>query len=420
VGHGVATHAEARLPHELPRRGAPPGCPAPRSRRWSRGPARRHRAPRDGGPRRDHRPPRPRRPPSRACPGVTRPGSPRSAGRTWGHPGASPSPATSSTARPSRRRRIEDGIALLAEDPEAQRAFTAMNLAMAARRAPAIPRGLRARPRWPAHLATVSARLRADEPPGHRRAHARRARPSTFCSSPPAAARPRRTSASRRSPCSASPRHPGPRAGGVSVLMRYTLRLLTLDQLGRAATLVCALELACAAPRPRCGASGPSRSASGSARARRPTDMGEKGDGRRRHRPRAHADLPGRQRSPRPSRSRPAPGAASASSRGSFRSRPTPTTHPPDLVCTSRARGDRACPFTGNGALPIVAVDEPLYRGSRASSSPPSTSSRTSPGSVAVRGAPRTRRPLRRDGFYGPPRPSGVGTRPDGGPCRRI
>src|SRR5262249_3158449 len=30
---------------------------------------------------------------------------------------------------------------------------------------------------------------------------------------------------------------------GVSVVMRYTLRLLTLDQLGRAAGLVCALEL---------------------------------------------------------------------------------------------------------------------------------------------------------------------------------
>ena len=38
-------------------------------------------------------------------------------------------------------------------------------------------------------------------------------------------------------------RNPGIRGAGVSVLMRYTLRLLTLDQLGRAATLVCALEL---------------------------------------------------------------------------------------------------------------------------------------------------------------------------------
>lgn len=39
-------------------------------------------------------------------------------------------------------------------------------------------------------------------------------------------------------------RNPGePAYAGVSVLMRYTLRLLTIDQLGRAAGLVCALEL---------------------------------------------------------------------------------------------------------------------------------------------------------------------------------
>ena len=38
-------------------------------------------------------------------------------------------------------------------------------------------------------------------------------------------------------------RNPGIQSAGVSVLMRYTLRLLTLDQLGRAATLICALEL---------------------------------------------------------------------------------------------------------------------------------------------------------------------------------
>ena len=38
-------------------------------------------------------------------------------------------------------------------------------------------------------------------------------------------------------------RNPGITSAGVSVLMRYTLRLLTLDQLGRAATLICALEL---------------------------------------------------------------------------------------------------------------------------------------------------------------------------------
>ncbi|MFN9246357.1 MAG: helicase, partial [Planctomycetota bacterium] len=38
-------------------------------------------------------------------------------------------------------------------------------------------------------------------------------------------------------------RNPGVASAGLSVLMRYTLRLLTLDQLGRAAALICALEL---------------------------------------------------------------------------------------------------------------------------------------------------------------------------------
>ncbi len=37
--------------------------------------------------------------------------------------------------------------------------------------------------------------------------------------------------------------NPGVRSCGLSVLMRYTLRLLTLDQLGRAAALVCSMEL---------------------------------------------------------------------------------------------------------------------------------------------------------------------------------
>lgn len=37
--------------------------------------------------------------------------------------------------------------------------------------------------------------------------------------------------------------NPGISSAGVSIIMRYTLRLLTLDQLGRAAALMCALEI---------------------------------------------------------------------------------------------------------------------------------------------------------------------------------
>ena len=57
--------------------------------------------------------------------------------------------------------------------------------------------------------------------------------------------------------------NPGICGAGVSVLMRYTLRLLTLDQLGRAATLICALELERQKDVDAFWATGRSRSASG-------------------------------------------------------------------------------------------------------------------------------------------------------------
>ena len=95
-----------------------------------------------------------------------------------------------------------------------------------------------------ADLAAVPACLHADEPAGHRRPHACRPRGRGSAVLPHG----RRQDRSLPGPGGL---HAGPAAAaesgiasaGLSVLMRYTLRLLTLDQLGRAATLICALEL---------------------------------------------------------------------------------------------------------------------------------------------------------------------------------
>ena len=72
-------------------------------------------------------------------------------------------------------------------------------------------------------------------------------------------------------------RDPDPVHRGLSVLMRYTLRLLTLDQLGRAAALICALELEREAAPDRLG-TWPFEIALWVGRAATPNYMGRKGD----------------------------------------------------------------------------------------------------------------------------------------------
>ena len=67
--------------------------------------------------------------------------------------------------------------------------------------------------------------------------------------------------------------------------MRYTLRLLTLDQLGRAAALICALELEREQAPERLG-EWPFEIALWVGRAATPNYMGRKGRGRRQIRPR--------------------------------------------------------------------------------------------------------------------------------------
>ena len=151
-------------------------------------------------------------------------------------------------------------------------------------------------------------------------------------------------------------RDPDPVHRGLSVLMRYTLRLLTLDQLGRAAALVCALELERETMPERLGTC-PFEIALWVGRAATPNRMGRKGD---------PSDKTARTATLRfasdTSRDPPlpldrCPWCGKKFGKHSFRLKPD-TNNPTDLVvrCTSRR-----CEFGGNGHLPIVAVDEPIY-----------------------------------------------------------
>jgi hypothetical protein len=151
---------------------------------------------------------------------------------------------------------------------------------------------------------------------------------------------------------------------GVSVVMRYTLRLLTLDQLGRAAGLVCALELLRTGTDYR-GADG--RALLGDwpieiglwvgsdASPNRLGGKGDKHDGTAVKRVRAYQS--GRDpRAPAPIKACPWCGAAFTPQ--SFRCVPhadRPTNL--ELRCA-----DAACAFTGDRALPVVTVDEAIYR----------------------------------------------------------
>ena len=76
-----------------------------------------------------------------------------------------------------------------------------------------------------------------------------------------------------------NPGHGGRHGTGVSVVMRYTLRLLTLDQLARASGLVCALELERAADPARYG-EWPFEIGLWVGKAATPNFMGRKGDNR--------------------------------------------------------------------------------------------------------------------------------------------
>jgi hypothetical protein len=154
--------------------------------------------------------------------------------------------------------------------------------------------------------------------------------------------------------------HPGEKgraAAGVSVIMRYTLRLLTLDQLARAAGLVCALELERGKNAARYG-EWPFEIGLWVGKAATPNILGHKGDGRSdsaRTKVRQFKADPKGKPSPIPLENCPWCGT---------RFEPTSFTLLPDddkprelrIVCANFE-----CDFTRRG-LPIVAVDEPIYR----------------------------------------------------------
>ena len=152
-------------------------------------------------------------------------------------------------------------------------------------------------------------------------------------------------------------RDPDPVHRGLSVLMRYTLRLLTLDQLGRAAALICALELEREAAPDRLG-TWPFEIALWVGRAATPNQMGRKGDS---------SEYSARTRTLRfardTSRDPPlpldqCPWCGTKFGKQSFQLAPD-TNNPLNLLvrCVSRR-----CDFRGvERHLPIVAVDEPIY-----------------------------------------------------------
>ncbi|HWP37858.1 MAG TPA: DISARM system helicase DrmA [Gemmatimonadales bacterium] len=145
---------------------------------------------------------------------------------------------------------------------------------------------------------------------------------------------------------------------GVSVIMRYTLRLLTLDQLARAAGLVCALELERERDPERYGR-WPLEIGLWVGKAATPNILGRKGDNRpdsaRAKVTQFKADPKGK---PSPIPLENCPWCGTRFGPDSFVLFPNDDT-PTELriVCTNFE-----CEFARDRALPIVAVDEPLYR----------------------------------------------------------
>jgi hypothetical protein len=152
-------------------------------------------------------------------------------------------------------------------------------------------------------------------------------------------------------------RNSGLTSAGLSVLMRYTLRLLTLDQLSRAATLVCALELERQQDVDKLG-EWPFEIGLWVGKAATPNRMGAKGDNDRESARAKTIAFKNDDRKPSPIPLENCPWCNTKFKVTSFNLLPNPD-YPTDLriTCTNKK-----CAFTRDQALPILAVDEPIYR----------------------------------------------------------
>jgi hypothetical protein len=156
-------------------------------------------------------------------------------------------------------------------------------------------------------------------------------------------------------------------SAGMSVLMRYTLRLLTLDQLGRASTLICALELE-RRNDPKLLGQWPFEIGLWVGQSGTPNKLGHKGDGDDNSARSRVLAWSGGDNKPIPIDNCPwcgtELGKASlhderpAVARGVFRLLPD-ADHPKELRVCCR---NRQCRFSGDSTLPLVAVDEMLYQ----------------------------------------------------------
>jgi hypothetical protein len=152
-------------------------------------------------------------------------------------------------------------------------------------------------------------------------------------------------------------RNSGVGSAGVTVLMRYTLRLLTLDQLGRASTLICALELERQNDVEKLG-EWPFEIGLWVGQAATPNRMGYKND----HDPDSARSktiaYKNNERRASPIPLEDCPWCGTKFNANSFELKPN-RDEPTDLRINCV---NRHCDFSRGQPLPIVAVDEPIYR----------------------------------------------------------